>query len=107
MHFSVIPHWLAVAACAGFLSVPFILFSVYRCGALNPRATAPYTHYQRIVLGVNLLFVGGFFALAGYYLLGVVDMVLGVWLALKNIETLNWWYRRNPQYHWRLLTSKM
>lgn len=102
MQAELMPHWLAVLIGSGCLSMPFMLYSIFQCGALNPNATAPFTHYQGVTSGLNLSTIGAYVWLTEYAALGRMLLGLGVFLAVFSTSSLWRWYRQNPRYIRRL-----
>jgi hypothetical protein len=99
------PHWIAIFLGAGALSIPFQAYLFFQCGALNPNVTAPFTYYQYIISSINLVVVGAYIMAAGYTVFGLALVSLGGVMACVERILLGLWYRRNPEYTWRLLRS--
>lgn len=101
----ILPHWLWVLLGAGSVSIPFQLYAAFQCGSLNRNATPPFIYYPSIVTGVNLAVVGAYVMAASYPATGLAVASAGLLMAAIERIKLSLRYRRNPQYHWRLLKS--
>jgi hypothetical protein len=101
MYASLLP-WAVLMLNLCTLSMPFVLFSIFKCQSANPDAPAPFTLYQDVTSGLNLCAASVYVYWSQYLFFAYVLMGAGCFMATYGYLSLRRWYRENPTYTARL-----